>query len=139
MVILTFSWARITCSRSRICLSLRREKRIRQQRDWIGSMILLLMLQARANRVELENVSIVLLSACWAPEVILNKTTQLIPGQTERQRMDTSGESRYLSASSRMMTLCLPGGSFTFFWAKALILFLTTSIPLDRSQAPRRN
>ena len=38
---------------------------------------------------------------------------------------------RYLSASSKMMTLCLPGGRVTFFCANILILFLTTSIPLE--------
>lgn len=36
----------------------------------------------------------------------------------------------YLSASSRMIILCLPGGRVTFFWANILILFLTTSMPL---------
>ena len=33
------------------------------------------------------------------------------------------------SASSSTTTLCLPGGSVTFFWANALIRFRTTSIP----------
>ena len=32
------------------------------------------------------------------------------------------------SASSSTTTLCLPGGSVTFFWANALIRFRTTSI-----------
>ena len=38
--------------------------------------------------------------------------------------------SLYLSASSKMMILCLPFGRVTFCWANILILFLTTSIPL---------
>ena len=38
----------------------------------------------------------------------------------------------HLSASSRITILCLPGGSVTFFCAKALILFRTTSIPLHK-------
>ena len=42
--------------------------------------------------------------ACWAPSVMA-------------------------SASSRMMTLCLPGGSVTFFCAKALMRLRTTSMP----------
>ncbi len=44
-----------------------------------------------------------------------------------------TGEQRdgpHLSASSRMMILCLPAGSVTLRWAKVLILFRTTSIPL---------
>ena len=36
----------------------------------------------------------------------------------------------YLSASSRMIILCRPGGKVTFFWANILILFRTTSMPL---------
>ena len=36
----------------------------------------------------------------------------------------------YLSASSRIITLCRPGGRVTFFCAKALIRFRTTSIPV---------
>jgi hypothetical protein len=40
-------------------------------RDWIGSIILLDMLHANANRVVLEYISIVLLNACCAPAVIL--------------------------------------------------------------------
>lgn len=35
----------------------------------------------------------------------------------------------YLSASSRIIILCLPGGSVTFCWANIFILFLTVSIP----------
>ena len=42
-------------------------------RLWIGSMILLEWLQARANRVELEYISMVLLKACCAPAVILTE------------------------------------------------------------------
>ena len=38
----------------------------------------------------------------------------------------------HLSASSRMTTLCRPGGRVTFFWANILILFRTTSMPLQR-------
>ena len=68
-------------------------------------MILSDALQARANRVVLEKTSMVLLRACCAPSVIL-------------------------SASSRIMTLCLPLGRVTFWWANDLIWFLTTSIPL---------
>lgn len=34
-----------------------------------------------------------------------------------------------LSASSRMITLCLPGGSVTFLVAKVFILLRTTSMP----------
>lgn len=39
-------------------------------------------------------------------------------------------EDGYLSASSRITILCRPGGSVTFFCAKDLILFRTTSMPL---------
>lgn len=38
----------------------------------------------------------------------------------------------HLSASSKIIILCRPGGRVTFFWANILILFLTTSIPLKR-------
>jgi len=38
----------------------------------------------------------------------------------------------HLSASSRITTLCRPGGSVTFFCANILILFRTTSMPLRR-------
>ena len=38
---------------------------------------------------------------------------------------------RHLSASSRMTILWRPGGSVTFFWANILILFRTTSMPLQ--------
>ena len=41
--------------------------------------------------------------------------------------------SEHLSASSRMTTLCRPGGRVTFFWANILILFRTTSMPLRRA------
>jgi len=87
-------------------------------RLWIGSMILLLMLHARQKRVVFEKISIVLRRACCAPGVIL-------------------------SASSRIMILCRPGGRVTFFCAKALILLRTTSIPLrsaisDTHGTPRR-
>lgn len=39
----------------------------------------------------------------------------------------------HLSASSKIIILCLPGGNVTFFWANIFILFLTTSIPLDKN------
>ena len=39
----------------------------------------------------------------------------------------------YLSASSRMTSLCLPGGSVTFFCAKPFIRLRTTSIPASVS------
>jgi hypothetical protein len=38
----------------------------------MGSIILEDVLQARAKRVEFENISIVLLKACCAPDVMLN-------------------------------------------------------------------
>lgn len=44
------------------------------QRDWMASMILSLLLHARANLVVLLQSSIVRLSACWAPSVILINT-----------------------------------------------------------------
>lgn len=40
----------------------------------------------------------------------------------------------YLSASSRIMILCLPGGRLTFVCENILILFLTTSIPLENKR-----
>jgi hypothetical protein len=46
-----------------------------------------------------------------------------------RARLSCCAPSVIESASSRMMTLCLPGGSVTFFWANALMRFRTTSIP----------
>merc|ERR550532_2008976 len=67
-------------------------------------MIFSLELQARANLVLELNISMVLLSACWADSVML-------------------------SASSRITILCFPLGRVTFCWANILILFLTTSIP----------
>jgi hypothetical protein len=39
----------------------------------------------------------------------------------------------HLSASSKITTLCLPGGRVTFFCANILILLRTTSIPLTIS------
>lgn len=51
-------------------------------RDWMGSMILVETLHARAKRVVLEYISMVRRRACWAAEVME-------------------------SASSRMMILCL--------------------------------
>jgi len=44
---------------------------------------------------------------------------------------DLRSRTCYLSASSRMTILCRPAGKVTFFWAKVLILFRTTSIPLN--------
>ena len=41
----------------------------------------------------------------------------------------------HLSASSRMMTLCRPGGRVTFFCANILILLRTTSMPLSKQCA----
>ena len=43
----------------------------------MGSIILLLILQARQKRVVFENISIVRRSACWAPGVILNDVKKL--------------------------------------------------------------
>ena len=43
-----------------------------------------------------------------------------------------------LSASSRMTILCLPGGSVTFCCANILILFRTTSMPLNHQVASRQ-
>jgi hypothetical protein len=51
---LTFSISQISLSRFMTSASLSLAYRRMAQRDWIGSMILLLMLQARANRVVLE-------------------------------------------------------------------------------------
>jgi hypothetical protein len=73
-------------------------------RDWMGSMIFVELLHASAKRVVDEYISIVRRSACCAPFVIA-------------------------SASSRMITLCRPGGSVTFFCANILILLRTTSMP----------
>ena len=64
------------------------------------------VLQARAKRVVLAYISMVLLKACCADGVML-------------------------STSSRMTILCRPGGSFTFFRENILMLFRTTSIPLQ--------
>ena len=70
----------------------------------MGSMIFSERLQASAKRVVAEKSSIVRRIACCAPSVIE-------------------------SASSRMMILCLPGGSVTFFCANALMRPRTTSMP----------
>lgn len=67
----TFSAATTTIRRPRISWSDNLEKRTRAHRLWIGSMILDEVLQASPKRVELEYISIVLLKACWAPEVML--------------------------------------------------------------------
>mmetsp|Transcript_44799 Transcript_44799/g.107536 ORF Transcript_44799/g.107536 Transcript_44799/m.107536 type:complete len:238 (-) Transcript_44799:69-782(-) len=94
-----------TCSnRLSTCSSVSFEYRSTAHRLWMGSMIFSEMLHAKAKRVVLEKISIVRRSACCAPSVMA-------------------------SASSRMMTLCLPGGSVTFFCAKALMRLRTTSMP----------
>jgi hypothetical protein len=102
---LTFSEWHISCNLCIISLSVSFLNLNTAQRDWMGSMILLDWLQAKANLVVFENISIVLLRACCAPVVIL-------------------------SASSNITIFCLPGGNVTFFCANALILLLTTSMPL---------
>lgn len=53
-------------------------------RDWIGSMILLLILHARQNLVVFENISIVRRKACCAPGVMLDRKKK------ENKRHDTS-------------------------------------------------
>ena len=45
----------------------------------------------------------------------------------------------YLSASSRMMILCRPLGSVTFFWANSLIFSRTTVMPLKETCWSERN
>jgi len=74
--------------------------------DYIGSISFELSLHAKANLVVFEYSVITILKACWALSVML-------------------------SASSRIMSLCIPGGTVTFWWANYLILSLTTSIPLS--------
>lgn len=86
-------------------LSLKRAYRRMAHRDWIGSIILLLWLHARANLVVFEYSSIVRRRACCAPVVIE-------------------------SASSRMTSLCRPSGRVTFFCANDLMRSRTTSMPL---------
>ena len=46
-------------------------------------------------------------------------------------KSQVKGESTCLSASSRITILCLPEGKVTFFCANPLILFRTTSMPLQ--------
>ena len=54
-----------------------------------------------------------------------------------RARAREEGWATDLSASSRMTILCRPAGRVTFFCANILILFLTTSIPLEKSSGPK--
>lgn len=106
----------------------------------MGSIIFDEMLQANANRVVLEYISIVRLSACWAAAVMLDwwmtgRAWSLSRKAGPPLRGATLLGKPYLSASSRITTFCLPAARFTFFWANSLILFLTTSIPLVQGEA----
>lgn len=123
----TFSISQISNNRFKISWSRSFAYLRMAQRLWIGSMILLLILQARQKRVVLENISMVRRRACCAPAVML---------QAYVLRIDilTNKTDACLSASSRMTILCRPGGRVTFFWAKAFILFRTTSMPLNGHQ-----
>ena len=86
---LSFS-ASITCFKRRSTSeSVSFVNRTIAQRDWIGSMILLESLHARANLVVALNSVITIRRACYALAV------------SE-------------SASSRMISLCIPGGTVTF-------------------------
>ena len=67
----TFSASTTTMRRPRISWSDNLENRTRAHLLWIGSMIFDDVLQARAKRVEFEYISIVLLKACCAPDVML--------------------------------------------------------------------
>lgn len=102
------------------------------QRLWMGSMILLDMLHAKANRVVLEKISIVRLRACCAPAVMLGRRIMKVAIKCMKGT-DLNGSGAHLSASSRITNLWRPGGRVTFFCANPLILFRTTSIPLRRS------
>lgn len=139
-----------TMRRPRISWSDSLENRTRAHLLWIGSIILEDVLQARANRVELEYISIVRLKACCAPDVMLNSANKLpaiiwsnettyifillLKKKEWKINLYKSKTLAYLSASSRITILWRPGGRVTFFWANILILFLTTSIPLHYHQ-----
>jgi len=68
----TFSAWTTTMRRPSISWSDNRENRTMAHLLWMGSIILAEVLQARANRVVFEYISIVLLNACCAPVVMLN-------------------------------------------------------------------
>lgn len=85
----TFSISQISSNLFNNCSSPNLEYLKIAQRDWIGSIILFERLQASANRVVFEKISIVRRKACCAEGVIL-------------------------SASSSITILCLPGGRVTF-------------------------
>lgn len=68
----TFSALTTIMRRPSISWSDNRENRTMAHLLWIGSIILADVLQARAKRVVLEYISIVLLKACCAPVVMLN-------------------------------------------------------------------
>lgn len=125
---LTFSILHISKSRFNSSVSRNFAYLRMAHRLWIGSMILLDMLHARQKRVVFEKISIVRRKACWAPPVILAKSNSV------KVPRGSLGKRSYLSASSRITILCLPGGKVTFFCAKALILFRTTSMPLRIDQ-----
>ena len=65
----------------------------------------------------------------WVGTVLLRKALFWFLSKIDFSNKRTAFNS-HLSASSKMMILCLPLGNVTFFCANILILFLTTSIPL---------
>ena len=67
----TFSASTTTMRRPSISWSDNLENRTIAHLLWIGSIILEEVLHARAKRVEFEYISIVLLKACCAPDVML--------------------------------------------------------------------
>ena len=53
--------------------------------------------------------------------------------------VETTCRWAYLSASSKITILCRPGCRVTFFWANILILFRTTSKPLQKHESTMRH
>src|SRR5271156_989871 len=71
----TFSASMICNNRCTTCASVNFAYLRMAHRDCSGSMILLDWLQAKANRVVFEYISMVLRRACCAPEVILSQVS----------------------------------------------------------------
>lgn len=73
-------------------------------------------------------------SGAWAAGTI--KGAPCKPSRSPRTRMCALMlAAAHLSASSRITILCRPGGSVTLVCANILILFRTTSMPLQQQQA----
>ena len=105
---------------------------------WIVSMIFEEILQARANRVVLLYISMVRRKACCAAFVILKnlfhelcKLELWVLLVCFISRKTKVWMQKHQNELPKMIILCRPGGRFIFCWANILILFHTTSFPLN--------